>query len=206
MHAHLTAFLAVDLVLILVPGPDFALVSRNTLRGGRRAGMLTALGANLGLVGWGIAAVLGLATLLAASAAAYSIVKLAGAVYLIVLGAQTLWRAWKHHSSVRHNQSAASSSSLAVFRQGLVNSLLNPKSAVLYTSLLPQFIPSHAAVLPNLALLAAINTVLALAWFCLCAATLDWLNAHLKRAMRWIERISGILLIALGLRIATEPR
>jgi threonine/homoserine/homoserine lactone efflux protein len=80
--------------------------------------------------------------------------------------------------------------------------LLNSKSAVLYTALLPQFIPEGAPLLPNLVLLAAINTVLALTWFCLCVVALDWLQRRLGAALRWIERASGLLLLALCVRVA----
>jgi threonine/homoserine/homoserine lactone efflux protein len=206
MQANVGAFLAIDLVIILVPGPNFALISRNTLRGGRDAGILTGLGATVGLLGWGAATVLGLATLLAASSTAYEIVKVAGAAYLVVLGARTLWRSRHRQEPTRPDLSHAAPPRGALFRQGLLNSLLNPKSAVLYTSLLPQFIPSHAPLLPNLVVLAAINTTLGLTWFCVCAFALHWVYTHLWVAMRWIERVSGVLLIALGIRVATAPR
>ena len=205
VEANVWAFIAVDVALILVPGPDFALVSRNTLRGGRRAGIFTAFGANLGLVIWGLATVLGLAALLAASATAYSVVKYAGAAYLITLGVLTLWRSVARKASDPRRWRASSSpvSTKSALSQGLVGSLLNPKSAVLYTALLPQFIPESAPLLPNLLLLAVINTVLALIWFCFCAIALDWLQRRLGAVLRWVERASGLLLVALGLRVAS---
>lgn len=198
------AFLALDVALIVMPGPDFALVSRNTLRGGRRAGIGTAVGANAGLVIWGLAAVTGLAALLSASATVYSVVKYAGAAYLVALGLHTLW-----HSMTGTPLSPSSGSApggalsmASALRQGLLGSLLNPKSAVLYTALLPQFIPGGAPLLPNLLVLAAINTALALTWFCLCVFALDWLQRRLGAAMQWIERASGVLLVAFGMRVA----
>ncbi len=200
------AFIATDLLLVLTPGPDFALVSRNAMRGGRRAGIATALGANLGLLVWAAATVLGLASLLAASAVAYSIVKYAGAAFLVVLGVWTIVQAARRHGSGKTDP-ATDDRRLTVgagkaFRQGLLGSLLSPKSALLYTALLPQFVPTHAPLLPNLLVLAAINSVLALIWFTVCALAFDALARRMRRWLRHVEICSGTVLVGVGIKLA----
>jgi threonine/homoserine/homoserine lactone efflux protein len=134
---QLLAFVPVAIVLSVSPGPDMALVLRNTVRGGRRAGHRTVGGIAVGLVVWATASALGVAAVLSASATVFTALKLAGAVYLVYLGVQSL-------RSLRRGDApaVAAKPSGSPFRQGLVTNLLNPKLAVLFTTLLPQFV-SH---------------------------------------------------------------
>ena len=134
--AQVLAFCGVALVLAMTPGPDMALILRNTLRGGRAAGMRTVVGTSVGLVGWGLATALGVAAVLAASATVFTVLKIAGGIYLVYLGIQTLRslrRGIEPQSHMHQRQGSA-------FRQGLLTNLLNPKLAVVFTTLLPQFI------------------------------------------------------------------
>ena len=162
------AFLGVSLLVIVTPGQDTALTIRNTVLGGRRGGLATALGVVTGQLCWALATSLGLAAVLLAWQPAFVALKLAGAAYLIFLGAQALWSALtrrrggtasgtaggRGHRDT-HGQDAACGPRLAAaaaFRQGVLSNLGNPKMAVFFTSLLPQFAPATGASVLDLLL------------------------------------------------------
>jgi threonine/homoserine/homoserine lactone efflux protein len=143
---QLGPFLVVAIVVVVTPGVDMALVTRNALRDGRRAAVLTALGINLGILFWVIAAALGLAAVVAASATAFAAIKLAGALYLIYLGLRALRSSRRRRQPGRPTAAGpADSLGRGALRQGLVSNLLNPKIAVFFTSLLPQFAGAHGS-------------------------------------------------------------
>jgi threonine/homoserine/homoserine lactone efflux protein len=195
---QLLAFVGVAIVLTLTPGPDMALVLRNTLRGGRAAGFRTIGGTAVGLLGWASASALGVAAVLAASATVFTALKLAGAVYLVYLGVQSLLAL--RRGRVPHDEQPPSGSP---FRQGLVTNLLNPKLAVLFTTLLPQFIDTDDPAVAKSALLAAIFVAIGLTW--LVTYTLIIESVARSRTFRRItEAVSGVVLVALGVRLAVE--
>ncbi len=208
--AHLAAFLGVSAIVIVTPGQDTALTIRNTLLGGRRAGVFTALGVSSGQACWTVAASAGIAALLVASEPAFVAVKLAGAAYLVFLGAQSLWRAVTRAPQHRPaaSRSARSLEPRLAFRQGLVSNLGNPKMAVFFTSLLPQFTPGGDA---------SFGVLLGLGLF-FCSMTLVWLTAYAfavaragdflrrPRIRRALDALVGAVLVAFGLRLATERR
>src|SRR2546423_11021771 len=133
MDARLLAYFAVSTLLIVTPGPDTALVVRNALRSGPRAASLTALGVAAGSAVWAFASILGLAVILEASLVAFTVLKLAGAAYLAYLGLRSLLgRRTAHGPAPTPHRTA--------FAQGLVNNLLNPKAAVIFVAVMPQFI------------------------------------------------------------------
>ena len=136
------AFLFVAVVLIVSPGPDFALTVRNTVARGRRAGVSTAAGVVSGQLVWGLAAGVGVAALLVASRSAFLALRLAGAAYLIFLGLQALVAAWR--GTRIHSRSGRGRSP---YVQGFLSNLGNPKMAIFFTSLLPQFGESFAVLL-----------------------------------------------------------
>src|SRR3954454_2733012 len=147
----LWAFVGVAALVIVTPGPDTALTVRNALLGGRRAGVATAAGVALGLAVWTAAASAGLAALLVASEPAFVAVKLAGAAYLVLLGLQTLVHAWRGRPAVADGEREAARLRPGVaLRQGLLNDLGNPKIAVFFTTLLPQFAPPHGPAFATL--------------------------------------------------------
>ena len=196
---HLLPFLAVSAIVIVTPGVDMALVTRNALLHGRRAARATALGVNLGIFIWTLAAALGLAAVIAASAAAFTAIKLAGAVYLVYLGLRTLLGS--------HEPVAAAPRGNA-FRQGLTSNLLNPKIAVFFTSLLPQFVDAQHAQPQDLLLLGVVFNCLGVVWLLtyasLAARGRDLLRRpHVKRML---DRVSGVALVGLGVRLAFERR
>src|SRR5215510_605705 len=132
----LLAFVAVSAVVICTPGPDTALIVRNTLSGGRASGVATAGGVTLGILVWVVAASAGVVALLRASEPVFQALKLAGAAYLAYLGVVSLWAAVSRHP---HTQPPRSSTPLVprrAFRQGLLSNLGNPKIAVFFASLL----------------------------------------------------------------------
>ncbi|MGI8606143.1 MAG: LysE family translocator [Gaiellaceae bacterium] len=205
------AFLGVSLLVIAVPGPDTALTIRNTLVGGQRAGVSTALGVATGQAVWTLATSTGLAALLLASEPAFRAIKLVGAGYLVFLGAQALLAAVGSASkrSRRATADAASRASMepgVAFRQGVVSNLGNPKMAVFFTSLLPQFAPHADASFSALLLLGFVFCSLTLGWLAVYAVAVAKAGDYLRRSgiRRTLEGVTGAVLVALGLRLATE--
>jgi threonine/homoserine/homoserine lactone efflux protein len=198
----LAAFVGVSLLVIVVPGPDTALLVRNTLAGGRACGVCTALGVVTGLTVWTIAASAGLAAVLLASEPAFVALKVAGGIYLAYLGVETLVAAVRGHRSAATGGRALSRS--AAYRRGLVSNLGNPKIAVFFTSLLPQFVtrPSFAALLG----LGLVFCSLGLAWLTTYAVVVARLGDLFRRsrARRALDALTGTVLIAFGLRLAVE--
>jgi RhtB (resistance to homoserine/threonine) family protein len=208
MGLHLTAFLGVAALLIVTPGADTALVTKNGLVHGRRASLATAAGVCTGLLIWTLAAALGIAALVHASATAFTAMKLAGGAYLIWLGIQALRHAGQAAPSDADAAGARRMNGLHGFRQGLVNDLANPKIAVFFTSLLPQFIEPGHSVLAPLLLLGVAFAALTLAWlipFALVSSKAGGLLTR-PRVRAGLDRVTGLVLIGLGLRLATEPR
>jgi len=203
MVETLAAYLLVSAIVIVTPGQDTALTIRNSLLGGRGAGLATAAGVSAGQAVWTLATSLGLAALLVASEPAFVALKLVGAAYLVYLGAQSLLAAIRGHART-HAASGTSTPSTA-FRQGILSNLGNPKMAVFFSSLLPQFGGMSFVSLFALGLL-------------FCTLTLIWLSAYavavaragdvLRRPAirRVLDAATGLVLTALGLRLATERR
>jgi RhtB (resistance to homoserine/threonine) family protein len=207
--AHLLVFIGVAAIVILVPGPDTAVVTKNVLVHGRRAAFGTSLGVSAGLSVWTLAAAVGVASVVRASALAFTALKLIGALYLVWLGVQALRAAGHAESGARPvTADTRAMGALGGFRQGFLSDLANPKIGIFFTSLLPQFVdPGHSVLVPFLALGAVfvLMTVLWLSAYCLIAAraagTLQ--RPRVKAAM---DRVTGTVLIALGLRLAIEHR
>jgi threonine/homoserine/homoserine lactone efflux protein len=196
--------------VIVTPGPDTALTIRNALLGGRRPGVFTAFGVASGQAVWTAAASAGLAALLVASEPAFVALKLAGAAYLVYLGAQALYRALRPGRS-RHMPSAGSPRPLpaaVAYRQGLVSNLGNPKMAVFFTSLLPQFTPQGEASFAALLLLGLLFCTMTLVWLAGYAVAVAKAGDVLRRPgiRRVLDAVMGVVLTALGLRLATEKR
>jgi threonine/homoserine/homoserine lactone efflux protein len=209
----LLAFIGVSLVVICTPGPDTAITIRNTLLGGRAGGVLTALGIAAGQSIWAIATSAGVVALLVASEPLFQAVKYAGAAYLVVLGLQALREAFWPRSGIAPRPGASGVrlrrlSPAAAFRQGLISDLGNPKMAVFFASLLPQFVPAGAEPLPVLLGLSALFAAMTFAWLTFYAVVVAKAGDFLRRPRirRTLEGITGALLVGLGLRIAAEQR
>ena len=199
MHS-LAAFVGVAVVVTVTPGPATALVVRSTLRGGRRAAFSTTLGNSVGVLFWGVASAVGISALVAASQIAFLVLKVTGAAVLVVLGVQ----AWRRRRQVDGHRPATR----RAFRDGVVTSLANPKLAVFFVALFPQFLSGGHSTLSKGVLMACLIVALDLVWY----SALALIVARARHALaggRWtrrIERVTGGVMIGLGLRLALESR
>jgi threonine/homoserine/homoserine lactone efflux protein len=198
--AQAAAFLGVSALVIVTPGQDTALTIRNSLVGGRRGGVQTAVGVALGQLVWALATSVGVAAVLRASEPAFLALRLAGAAYLLYLGGQALWSAVRSVGQTPPRSRPRGSA----LRQGLVSNLGNPKMAVFFTSLLPQFAPGGSFA--GLLALGLVFCSMTLAWLTVYALAVARAGDVLRRPRirSWIEGVTGAVLIALGLRLATE--
>lgn len=210
MDSSFSAFLAISVVVIATPGPDTALTIRNTIAGGRSAGLATALGVSTGQLIWAIATSLGLVAILIASEPVFHALRMAGAAYLVYLGVQSLRSAFSKSSSpsVRSRRAVLDLSARKAFGQGIVNDLANPKMAVFFASVLPQFAPQGGSMLSSLILLGTVFSLLTLAWLALYACAIAsagaWLNS--SKVRRCIDGVAGAALVGMGVRIASSER
>ncbi len=201
MLRALVAFAPVAALLTVTPGAATALVVRSAVTGGRRRALATTVGNSVGVLAWGCFAAMGIAAVVATSAEAFTAVKLVGAVVLIVLGLQSLRGRGAPTSPRRPARGAP-------LRDGLLTSLANPKLAVFFVALFPQFVPDGAPVLPSALLMAATIVAFDLVWY----SALAYLVARARRAFvegPWLaraQRLTGAVLVGLGVRLAFERR
>lgn len=208
LDARFATYLAVAALLIVTPGPDMALVTRNALSAGRRAASFTAFGVGLGILGWAVAAALGVGTLLERSVVAFTVLKLAGAAYLCFLG----WRNLRgqHGAEAISAEGPGHASHLgpgAAFRQGAFGNLLNPKAGVIFVSILPQFVRPGDSPLRLILMLIAFECLI-VCWLNVYGALISRAGQSRagQRVRQILERATGAVLIALGLRLAVERR
>jgi threonine/homoserine/homoserine lactone efflux protein len=209
--ATFIAFLGVAAIVIIAPGPDTAITIRNAMLGGRSAGMMTALGITAGQLIWALATSLGLAAILIASESLFLVIKYAGVAYLVYIGLQSLryaiWPA-KNVAMASNVGRLHRVGSRAAFRQGIISNLGNPKMAVFFASLLPQFVPSSEPTFATLMGLGAVFSAMTFGWLCVYAYLIPkiggWLNRPAIR--RSVDGITGTVMIGLGVRLATEQR
>jgi RhtB (resistance to homoserine/threonine) family protein len=206
------AFTGIAAVLTLTPGADTMLVMRSVFARGQRAGLLTTLGICSGLFFHATLSALGLSLILVRSAAAFEVVKLAGACYLIYLGGQSLWQAFRPGERELSPDGGAVAKQKKEwwqsFLEGLLTNVLNPKVAIFYLAFLPQFISPGDPVLAKSLLLAGIHFMLGVVWLSLVTMFLGKVRASLTRprVRRAIEATAGAVLIAFGVRLAMERR
>jgi threonine/homoserine/homoserine lactone efflux protein len=204
MGAQLAGFVAISIVVIVTPGPDTALTIRNALLGGRRGGAATAAGVATGQAVWSLAAAAGVAALIGASEPAFEAVRVVGALYLVYLGVASLAaaiRGTRQHAPAPRPPAAVARAS---YRQGVLSDLGNPKMAVFFTSLLPQF-ASSGSFFPLLAL-GLLFCAMTFAWLVLYAIVVARAGAVLRRTgiRRMLDAVMGAVLVAFGVRLATE--
>jgi threonine/homoserine/homoserine lactone efflux protein len=191
VDASFLTFLAISAVVIATPGPDTALTIRNALQGGRRGGIFTALGVSTGQLIWAVATSLGLVALLLASEPVFHALKLVGAAYLVYLAARgPRLGGW------------------TAFRQGVINDLANPKMAVFFASVLPQFAPQGHGMLSQLVGLGLVFAVMTFAWLALYATAVAAAGAWMRGSgvRRAVDALAGTALVALGVRVAAADR
>jgi RhtB (resistance to homoserine/threonine) family protein len=207
---HLLVFVGVAAIVIVIPGPDTAVVTKNVLLHGRRAALGTSLGVSAGLSVWTVAAAVGVASVVRASAVAFTVLKVVGALYLVWLGVQAL-RAASHAGDDDHTAETGSRRTMTVlggFRQGFLSDLANPKIGIFFTSLLPQFVASGRPVLLPFLLLGAIFVLMTVLWLCAYCVVAARAARTLQRprVKAALDRVTGVLLIGIGVRLATEHR
>jgi threonine/homoserine/homoserine lactone efflux protein len=208
--ARFGAYLAVAALLIVTPGPDTALVTRNALLAGRRTASFTTLGIGAGSITWALASVLGIAVLLEESVVAFTVCKFVGAAYLGYLGLRSLiasFRRSKQGAVTTPAPRAAALGKQVAFRQGLLNNLFNPKAGAIFATALPQFINPGDPPLRLMLMMLAYEAIL-----------LGWLNLYGylvsragqsrfgSRVRDILQGVTGVVLIALGVRLAFEQK
>jgi threonine/homoserine/homoserine lactone efflux protein len=208
---QLVAILGVFALVIVTPGPDTALTIRNTLIGGRTSGVATALGVVSGQACWTVAASAGIAALIVASEPAFLALKLVGAAYLVYLGLQALAAAvlpGRTATLPAEREAGRGLDRRTAYRQGALSDLGNPKAAAFFTSLLPQFASSGGGAFWTMLALGALMCAMTLAWLTLYATAVARAGDVLRRprVRRTIEGITGVALVALGIRLAGEQR
>jgi len=213
--AAIGSFAALAGLQTIVPGLDTAQVVRSAVTQGRRNGFATAFGIQIGTLIWGAAAALGISALLIASRLAFDVLRIAGAAYLIALGITMLWRSWRRADRPPAEsfaepagraavQAAPRRNVLGCFARGITTNLLNPKAGVFYVAVMPQFIPVHSPHLLMGITLAGVHDLEGLTWFTLLITTVHltrrWLQS--KAVHRAMDRITGIVLVGFGVRLA----
>lgn len=217
MEYNWLTFCGIAALMTITPGADTVIVTKNAIASGRRAAFFTTLGVCSGLLIHALASSLGLSVILNQSADLYHAVKLLGAGYLIYLGGRTLWSAWHRTATMnamniggddagpeRGNMRGFS----GYFAQGLLNNVLNPKVAIFYLTMLPQFIDTSSPALPQALGLACIHIAQGLVWLGLCGYFVSSMRQAFSKPKIWrrIESLSGAVLVAFGLTLALDER
>jgi RhtB (resistance to homoserine/threonine) family protein len=202
------AFLGVCALVICTPGPDTALTIRNSIVGGRRGGVLTAAGVAAGQLVWTVAASVGIAGLLQASQPAFTALKIVGAAYLAFLGVQSILAALRGHGNEERQMRPPERRPWSAIRQGFISNLANPKMAAFFLSLLPQFITDPSGGFAALLPLGAVFCLMTFGWLSIYAVVLDRVGPVLQRARvrRILDAMTGTVLVAFGIRLATATR
>ncbi|MFI7419883.1 LysE family translocator [Nonomuraea sp. NPDC049684] len=211
MMTSLTQFVGFGALVMLgamSPGPDFAVVVRRSALSGRGHGMAAAAGIALGVAVWVVAAGTGVAALLAASAMAFTVVKVVGAAYLLYLGVKALRAALRKGGPLDLGLPApASRGPWAAFTEGLLTNVLNPKAALFFVALVPHFLSEEAAFGDTL-LLSAVALAGTMVWFLTVAnvvSTLRWVFAR-PGVRKAVDGLTGAALIGLGVNLAVAGR
>jgi threonine/homoserine/homoserine lactone efflux protein len=201
-------FLIIAVAVTLTPGPGTATILRVAARDGRRAAMSGIVGNSAGVLAWGILSALGVSSLILASQLAYDTLRIAGAAVLVVIGLRSLFQRHRGEESANLNAPGEGMSRRrAGWRSGLVTSMSNPKLAVFFVALFPQFLTRGSPVLPYALGMAGAIVLLDVLWFSTLAYALDRARVLLKpRVQRGVERFTGAVMIGLGVRLATESR
>ncbi|GGL33944.1 LysE family translocator [Planomonospora parontospora] len=208
VYGSIASFAVVVGFLTLTPGLDTALILRTSLLAGRRPAWAVVLGIQAGTLVWGVVTAAGLSALLSTSRLAYEVLRWAGVAYLMWMGGQMLW----HSRRGGAGETAASGpsgrdGSWPAFRRGLLTNLLNPKMGVFYIAMLPQFIPDGAPHVAMGALLAGVHVCEGLLWSALLIGFTGLVRGWLSRppVKRGLDRLTGLVVIGFGLRLATQP-
>lgn len=209
--SHYFVFILTALVSLAIPGPDFLLVFQTSLRAGKSAGVYSAVGIASGLIIHGTFATLGLSALLLKSAQAFEIVKWAGALYLVYLAFQLIKDLVKNKAKEAKEEKVNVSLNVPAKKyiiRGFLTNALNIKAALYFVAILPQFIEGSNNISAQIAVLSAIQIVIALAWFSLVALGVNRLSVFLRRRVvqRWLDGATAAIFIALAGKLASTSR
>lgn len=207
---NIIIFTMMALFFTMIPGPDFALVMKTTLTGGRKAGTYTAWGISAGLVVHTIFAILGLSALIAQSIYLFQMVKYIGAAYLFYLGIKAFIGKQKQDVGLEKKEESVPSSKQAIsfLGEAVLANVLNPKVILFYLTFIPQFVNIEQAVMPQFIMLGSIYVVLTFFWFTLLAYLLN----HVKRLFtsktfqERMQKVTGAVLISFGIKLALSDR
>jgi threonine/homoserine/homoserine lactone efflux protein len=201
------SFLAFATVLVLVPGPDFAVVTKNVLATGRRRGCWSAGGVASSNAVQGVAAAAGLGAVIVRIQPLFEAIKWAGVAYLVYLGSQSLRAAIRGEYPPLAEAERGDGSAIAFggWRQGFISNITNPKVLVFYLAVLPQFLPRGAGV-DVLMLFAFSHALLSLAYLLLLCACLHRVRRLLtrRRVRRTLDGVTGSVLLGFSARLAAE--
>jgi len=205
IDTQLIAFAGVSLLLAVTPGPDMAVVTKNALAHGRRGVVLTTSGIAFALVIWVTATAVGLSALLRTSGELLVALKLIGACYLAYLGIRTLVESRSRPPDLLAGIPPAASAH-AVFRQGFLSAISNPKLGVFFVTFLPQFVLPGQQVLPRLLLLGVTFAVIGWIWMNVYGLFVTRLRSVITapRVRQWMQRVTGVVLLGFGARLALE--
>lgn len=200
-------FIVMSILLIILPGPDTGLATKNTIAYGKKGGLKTVLGITSGLVIHTFAAVVGLSAIIVKSAFLFSAFKYIGAIYLIYLGIMSLWSLRKKEVSFEGDEQGESKyQGTSCFRQGFLTNLLNPKVAVFFLTFLPQFVVADGSIFLQLLAMGLIYTGLTVLWFLLYIYLIDYISSWMKKpsTQQVIQGITGFVLVGFGIKLALE--
>ena len=201
----LIAFAGISLLLAVTPGPDMAVVTKNALAHGRRGVILTTTGIALALVIWTTATAAGVSAVVRSSGELLFILKLIGAAYLVYLGTRTLIDSRRLHADLLADALGAAPARV-IFRQGFLSALSNPKLGVFFVTFLPQFVTPGQQLFPRLLLLGSIFAVIGWTWMNVYGFFVTRMREFITapRVRQWMERVTGVVLVGFGVRLAAE--
>jgi threonine/homoserine/homoserine lactone efflux protein len=205
VDAQLLTFVGICLLLAITPGPDMAVVTKNALAHGRRGVILTTSGIAVGLIMWAGATAVGLSALLRASSDLLFVLKLVGAAYLAYLGIRTLLDSRQRPRDLMIGTPPAAPAH-AIFRQGFISCITNPKLGVFFVTFLPQFVVAGQPVLPRLLELGLMFAAIGWTWMNAYGLFVNRLREVITtpRVRQWMQRVTGVVLLGFGARLAVE--
>jgi threonine/homoserine/homoserine lactone efflux protein len=197
-------FVVTCVLMVVAPGPSFAVIVNQSIRHGRRAGLLVVAGNTTALTFWATASAFGLTVLIRTSVVAFTVLKIVGAAYLCFLGVRTLLRSREHEAPVAQ---APPRPGLAAYRAGVLTNLTNPKAAVLYLALFPQFVPPGGGFADVFGL-AVVQMTISASWYTIVVLAVAGVRRVLTRSVvrTWLDRTTSVVLIGLGVRLAALAR
>jgi threonine/homoserine/homoserine lactone efflux protein len=197
------SFLVVAVVVSLTPGPATATIIRTSARSGRRTALAAIAGNSVGVLLWAVLSAVGVSSLILASRIAYDALKLGGAVVLVTLGIRSLLHS--RRAAAQQLPPSTAKGVAAGWRAGVLTGVANPKLAVFFIALFPQFLDPDAPVLPYALLMALVVVAVDVIWFSTLAIAVDRAGSLLRpRVNQWLERTAGAVMVALGTRLAVE--